>query len=176
MAGYYIVIEGTSMATSNTPAGRIPPAWWPKERRAQLLAGREMVTAVMAAYPTREIPDPFVPLRNELMALARQGVHPQALIESAALYAAHCAREGIPERYRLGATRFYRDGVWHRFHEPRVYGMTREAWRKAGLDLSEFDRLSSGWDHYGARLPWDDLDLTGEAAPVAAPVAAEEGA
>lgn len=164
-----------SMNATSKAAGRIPPDWWPKDRRAQLLAGREMVTVVMAAYPTRELPDPFVPLRNELMALARMGVHPQALVEAAALYAQHCAREGIPERYRLGATRFYRDGVWHRFHEPRVYGMTRESWRKAGLDLAEFERLSSGWDHYGARLPWDDMDLTG-ADPAAEPAAAEEDA
>jgi hypothetical protein len=145
---YHIIPEGV-MATESTKMAR--PAWWPVGRTEQVRFGTHLAGQVLQNYPPRDVPEPFVPVRTELMALAKQGIHPGALLTAAKGYHGQVLREGVPPKYRLGAVRFFRDGIWHRHVEPMVFGLSRAQWRTAGMDLAEFDRLSQGWDHYG---PW----------------------
>jgi hypothetical protein len=161
---YHIIPEGV-MATETKAAPR--PAWWPVGRTEQVRFGTHLAGQVLQAYPLRDVPEPFVPVRTEVMALAKLGIHPAALIAAAEGYRHHVLREHTEPKYRLGAVRFFRDGIWHRHVEPRVHGLTRGQWRVAGMDLAEFDRLSHGWDHYG---PWQGPPAEGEAPRVAEPM------
>jgi len=101
------------------------------------------VDRVWGLYPPRPEPYPFVPVRNALLALLREGVPARTLIESAVRYAQDVQRRQVEPQYVMGMLRFYRDGLWKGFaNGPMVYGRSREEWARSGQDVLEFDRLA----------------------------------
>ena len=110
-----------------------------KERIA--IANR-IVGSIHELYPERDIPNPHVPTRTAVMDLLRDGVSADRLLRAARNYRTHCERERIEPKYRIGSTRFYRDGIWQQYAMVTVYGRTREEWARSGQDVMEFDRLA----------------------------------
>ena len=111
-------------------------------RRAVLLRQANALTGrIHEVYPERPEPQPHVPVRNVIMELLSKGVNPDRLLDAAIGYAIECEQEKIPLKFRIGSVRFYRDGIWTRHAEVRVYGLTREEWRQSGQDLLRFDQL-----------------------------------
>jgi hypothetical protein len=101
------------------------------------------VDRAWGVYPSRPEPYPFVPVRNALLALLREGVPARTLIDAAVRYAQHVQRRQVEAQYVVGMLRFYRDGLWKTFTDgPLVYGRSREEWARSGQDVLEFDRLA----------------------------------
>jgi len=111
-------------------------------RKEQLQFANLLVGDIHSLYPERDVPHPHVPTRAAVIELLKAGVDPHDLLRAARNYAAHCEKEETPPKYRIGSTRFYRDGIWHKFNVLTVYGRTRDEWARSGQDVAEFDRLA----------------------------------
>lgn len=111
-------------------------------KKEQLQFANLLVGDIHSLYPERDVPHPHVPTRTAVMELLSKGVDPMALLRAARNYAAHCAKEGTPPKYRIGSTRFYRDGIWEQHSTVTVHGQTREQWARSGRDVAEFDRMA----------------------------------
>ena len=110
----------------------------------ELLAyANKFVGEIHALYPERDMPNPHVPTRTVIMALLKDGVAPLELLRAARNYRTYCEKERIEPKFRIGSTRFYRDGIWQKYAVATVYGRTREEWARSGQDVAEFDRLAS---------------------------------
>lgn len=113
-----------------------------QNKKERLQFANLLVGDIHSLYPERDVPHPHVPTRTAVMELLDQGADPMALLRAARSYAAYCEKEGTPPKYRMGSTRFYRDGVWQKFSAATVHGQTREEWARSGRDVLEFDRLA----------------------------------
>ncbi len=113
-------------------------------RKEQLQFCNLLVGDIHSLYPERDMPHPHVPTRAAVMDLLKNGANPDDLLRAARNYATFCEKEETPPKYRIGSTRFYRDGIWHRYNIPTVYGRTREEWARSGQDVAEFDRIAGG--------------------------------
>jgi len=111
-------------------------------RKDQLQFANVLVGDIHALYPARDVPHPHVPVRSAILDLLKDGAEPMDLLRAARNYAAYCEKEGTPPKYRIGSTRFYRDGIWQQFNVVTVHGRTREEWARSGQDVAEFDRLA----------------------------------
>lgn len=114
------------------------------ERRSPkewLLHANEVTGEIHLAYPPRETPNPHVPTRTAVLALLKSGVSPARLVRAAKAYGVACEREGTPPKYRIGSTRFFRDGIWQQYDVATVYGLTRAEWIRTGQDVAIFDQL-----------------------------------
>jgi hypothetical protein len=101
------------------------------------------VDRVWGLYPPRPEPYPFVPVRNAILQLLREGVPARTLIEAAMRYSQDVQRRQVEPQYVMGMVRFYRDGLWKGFaNGPMVFGRSREEWARSGQDVLEFDRLA----------------------------------
>jgi hypothetical protein len=101
------------------------------------------VERVWGLYPPRPEPYPFVPVRNAILTLLRDGVPARTLIDAAVRYAQDVQRRQVEPQYVMGMVRFYRDGLWQGFaNGPLVFGRSREEWARSGQDVLEFDRLA----------------------------------
>lgn len=107
-----------------------------------LVFANSLVGDIHAIYPERETPNPHVPTRTAIIALLKEGIDPEDLVRAARNYRTFCERELVAKKYRMGSTRFYRDGIWRRHAARTVHGRTREEWARSGQDVAEFDRLA----------------------------------
>ena len=101
-----------------------------------------LVGDIHSLYPEQDTPHPHVPTRTAVMKLLDQGADPMALLRAARSYAAYCEKDATPLKYRIGSTRFYRDGIWQKYNIVTVRGRTRDEWARSGQDVAEFDRLA----------------------------------
>lgn len=108
--------------------------------KAELVRANVVTGDVLTAYPDRDTPHPFVPVRTALLQLLAQDIEPDVLIDAAREYRTQVARDGTEPRYVVGPVRFFRDGMWRRFAVPRVGGLTREQWARTGRDVRVFDQ------------------------------------
>ena len=129
----------THPAMTPNPLRRYGPT-----RKEHLSFANLLVGDIHDLYPERDVPHPHVPTRTAVLDLLKDGVEPMDLLRAARNYAAYCEKEGTPPKYRIGSTRFYRDGIWQQFNLVTVHGRTREEWARSGQDVAEFDRLVGG--------------------------------
>lgn len=115
---------------------------YPKDRKERLLFASWLVGEIHRMYPPREFAYAHVPVRTEILALLKEGVHPKQLLNAARNYRRECDYHKTPKKYTTGSCAFYRDGKWRAYAQTTVYGRTREEWARSGQDVGEWDRLS----------------------------------
>lgn len=116
------------------PANRTDPNW--------LAYGNAVTGDILAVYPERDTPPPFVVTRNAIIDLLKNGEEAETLIRAARNYRTQCAKELTEPKYVIGPVRFFRDNLWTRYKAVTVEGRTREEWALSGQDVAEFDRLA----------------------------------
>lgn len=104
----------------------------------------DVVRAVLTQYPARPEPVPYVPVRNAVIALLRDGHDGATLVKAALRYHSTVQRAQTEPGFVIGAVRFFAQGVWEAYRDVvTVYGRTRDEWRRSGQDVAEFDRMAA---------------------------------
>ncbi len=96
---------------------------------------------IWRVFPTRDVPNPYVPLVEAYKSLRSQGADVDRICKAADSYAVAVVKAGTEPKFVKTPHRFYADGTWEAYAVATVEGRTRDEWARSGQDVAEFDRL-----------------------------------
>lgn len=105
---------------------------------------REMVDALIDAYPERPEPIVYVAAMKAVDKTLSSGATIAQLVRAAQRYATHCDLNHTEPRYVKSLVRFLEDEVWKVYDVAMVHGRTRADWVASGQDGTKWDRLLAG--------------------------------